>query len=238
MRSDFDDRCRGARELMPVPAIPLAAIRNAAAAEFRPHELLGYGKRRKGLITALLAGVSVAAVAAGAGVLSGTHVFFNLSGPTQLSTDRLDRTKDPTAEDLRSAARHADFPVVLPAGLPAGTTPTELLTAGPSALLLQYNLPGAWRRSNHILDIVLANPETLGSSPKRARGTYSLEICGICSKVNPQALRVGGVAAHEGLQWLIGHEGVIVLRSTLTPAELAHVKNAMIAQSERPDAAH
>ncbi len=217
---DFVDLCRGARERMSVPAIPLAAIRNAA--ECRP--VPEYRKRPKGLITALLTGASIAAVAAGAEVLSVAHVLFNPSGTVQLSSDRLEHTENPTAEDLRSAARHAAFPVVLPAGLPAGTTPVMLLRAGSSALLVQYDLPGAWRRSNHVLDILLTSPQTLAASPENVRRNYELQL--------------GGTAAHGGVHWTIGHEDVIVLQSTLTPAELAHLKSAMMTRARHPGATH
>ncbi|MBC5798577.1 MAG: hypothetical protein GIX03_04670 [Candidatus Eremiobacteraeota bacterium] len=93
-----------------------------------------------------------------------------------------------------------------------------------SALLLQYDLPGAWRRSNHILDILLTNPQTLAVSPEHVRPNY--------------ALQMGGTAAHGGVHWTIGHEEVFALQSTLTPAELARLKSAMIARSRQPGATH
>jgi len=218
MPFNFSVSCKNARELITVPTIPLAAIRNAA--ESGPFSRSS--APRKGPIAALMAGACVAAVAAAAEVWSGTHVSFNPSGPMQLSTHRLSFTKNPTIGDLRSAARHADFPVILPSGLPEGTTLGLLARAGSSALLFQYNLPGAWRRSNHVLSIVIANPQTLSVAPRTVRGDYTLEL--------------GGTAARGGVRWIIGREEVMVLQSTLTTAELTHIKSTMIAQSRLQDA--
>lgn len=214
MRSDFSNLCKDARERICVPAVPLTAIRHGAGKQPVPR----FGKRRKGLIAAFVAGVSIVAVAAGAEVWGGTHISFNRSGAMEIAFNRggSPPIQNPTREDVRLATRRADFPVVLPAGLPEGTLGPVTLMSGPGVLLLQYNLPGAWRRSNHILPIILTNRQALESKFESARARYKLLI--------PRA-RIGGV------HWAIGQEEVFVLPSSLTPIELAHIKSAMIAQS-------
>jgi hypothetical protein len=218
MRFDLESACRDARERMAVPAVPLVAIR--AAAERRP--VSRPQRRRKGLIAAVLAGVSVVAVAAAAEVLSGTHVSFIPTGIVQVSSDdRISFKKNPTAEELRSFARQAGFPVVLPAGLPEGTRLHTLVRSGPGVILLQYDLPGASHRSDHVLTVMLVDPKTISAAPKGARRGYVLQL--------------GDSRGRGAVRWMVGREEVIVLPSTMTPAELGRLKRAMLAQAGRPD---
>ncbi len=220
MQSNFSTVCKNARELIEVPSVPLAAIRRGADTQVTSR----FGKRRRGFIAALITGASIAAVAAGAQVWSGSHIYFNRSGSMLVAFNRGADIKNPTTNELRSAARDADFPVVLPEGLPTGTTATTLMR-GSSVLLLQYNLPGALRRSNHLLLIFLANPQTLSNSLQRAPSKFRLEFPLIC----------GGNCwfASGGVHWTIGHEEVLIPRSLLTSSELAHIKSAMAAESRR-----
>ncbi len=159
---------------------------------------------------------SATLVAAGAAVWNGTHVSYDRSGGFEVRAEKMTSLKDPTFGNLRSFANHADFPVVLPAGLPAGTTIASVHMFGSSALLLQYNLPGAWRRSDHVLSLILANPNSIGGSPKIPPKSYNLRL---------------GRKGSGAVQWAIGREVVILTLSTATPAELAHIKRAMIAQA-------
>jgi hypothetical protein len=161
---------------------------------------------------------SIAAIAAGAAVWKGQHVSFDRSGAIQLSGDQMVWTKNPSIDDLRSAIRQAHFPVVLPAGLPMGST-LVALSAGSDALLLRYDLPGAWRRADHILGIVLSKQMLSIDSATPERGKY--------------VLRFVGPTGRERDHWIVGNETVTILQSTLTPVELAHIKSAMIAQSQR-----
>jgi hypothetical protein len=83
---------------------------------------------------------------------------------------------------------------------------------------ITYNLPGAWRRSNHLLFVILANPKSVtsqGAPP--AHGKYALQFG-----------QSKGLGAER---WMVGQEEVIVLKSTITAAELAHFKAAMKAQA-------
>ncbi|MDQ2681558.1 MAG: hypothetical protein M3Y21_11165 [Candidatus Eremiobacteraeota bacterium] len=213
MQSNFSATCKNARELITVPTAPLNVIRSAAACRPIPQS----GKHRKGLIAALLTGASIVAVAAGAQVMSFSHISFNRSGEMEIRFSPGNGTppiKNPTRSDLDSAARQANFPVVFPTGLP-GNAPPTILMSGPDVLLLQYNLPGASRRSDHLLTLLLANPRTLTAATQDARAKYKLLM----------------PSARGGTRWLVGHEEVILMRSTLTPTELAHLKSAMYAKS-------
>jgi hypothetical protein len=105
----------------------------------------------------------------------------------------------------------------LPKGLPQGTRPEMLVVLGSGAMQIVYDLPGASRRSNHLLFVMLANPKSVApDSAKRPQGTYTMEY--------GQKKGLGAV------RWMVGQEEVIVLKSTITPAELAHFKAAMMAQ--------
>jgi hypothetical protein len=130
------------------------------------------------------------------------------------TVEELRITKNPRAEDVRAAVRKATFPVELPVGLQRGTTIAEMLH-GPSFILLDYNLPGAWRRSDHLLRIALVDPRTIGTE----------------SSPHAFVMRMGGTAAKGAVHWNIAHEVVIVMKSTITPAELAHLRSAMVAKS-------
>ena len=211
MQSDLDILCNGARKQIAVPAMPLAAIR-AGARRSAP----SVRKRWTRAVSAALAGASIVAAAAGAAVLSGTHVSFDRSGLFEVRAQKMTSLRNPTLANLRSFASHADFPVVLPAGLPAGTTIASAHMFGSSALMVQYDLPGAWRRSDHLLTLVMANPDTVGGSPQTLPRSYEVRV---------------GRKGPGAVQWAIGHETVLVMSSTATPAELARVKSAMIARS-------
>lgn len=215
MQSEFNVLCKAAREQIDVPAIPLAAIRSAATMPAASAS----NKGRKGLAATLIAGLSIVTFAAAAEIWSGTHVTLTHSGHVtiQLPKDGIHvRKANPTSQDVRAAARQAAFPVTLPAGLPEGTTPISLVYNA-NLIQLQYNLPGGWRASNHILWIVLADPRTL--TPATTTNT-------------DYQFMHGGTAAKGATRWLVGHELVIMPHSTLTPAELANLKSAMLARAQ------
>ncbi|HEX3548841.1 MAG TPA: hypothetical protein VHT53_00590 [Candidatus Elarobacter sp.] len=109
--------------------------------------------------------------------------------------------------------------MTLPAGIPGDRSPRSLLRAGTGAMILTYDLPGAWRRDNHLLRIVLADPRDVfdGGATAVKKHTYELKL-----------------GSMEGaLRWRVGGEDVIVLKSTMTPAETEHLHRAMIAASRR-----
>ncbi len=217
MPSDFRSSCKVARDATAVPVFPLAAIRHAV--EERPARATG--RRRRTAVAALVASVSIVAVAAAAEVFGRAQVQLDPSGTVQEHFDGVKGgwrpVRNPTPADFAAAARAVDFPVVFPKGLPPGTTAEGLSVIGPGAMNIAYNLPGAWRRSNHLLFVILANPNVVAPPSAPAPHTaYSLQF--------GQTTGVGAV------RWMVGREEVIVMKSTMTPAEFAHFKAAMTAR--------
>jgi hypothetical protein len=206
VRSRFQAMCEAARAGISVPEIPLEGIRNAAR---QP----AASKGRKRIVAVVLSGVLIVGAAATAEMWRGAHVSFGSSGQMQLSTvDEFRFKKDPTSDDLRNAARHATFPVEFPSGLPGGTTIAGI-GYGPSIILADYNLPGSWRRSNHLLRIVLLDPRALTAPTTRHAFMF----------------RIGGLAATGSVRWTVGHELVIVMHSLATPTEIDKIKRSMVA---------
>jgi hypothetical protein len=210
VRSEFRAMCEAARASILVPKIPLGAIRNAVQQPTAP-------RAHKRIVAIVLAGVLIVGAAAAAELWRGAHVSFGPSGQMRLSTvDEFRVKKNPTADDLRDVGRHARFPVEFPSGLPIGTTIGEI-GYGPSIILVDYNLPGSWRRSNHLLRIVLLDPRAL------------------TAPTSPHAFvfRIGGLAATGSIRWKVGHELVIVMRSLATAGEIKNIKGAMIARAAK-----
>jgi hypothetical protein len=161
MQSNFELSCKRARADLMVPVIPIDAIRRAACD--RPAQRAG--RRRRGVLAAAIAGLSVVAAAAAAEMFGHVQVSLDPSGVAHLSFDgnggRLTQVRNPNERDMQKAARALNFPVTLPKGLPEGTTAAQLMVFGPGAMEIAYNLPGAQRRSNHLLFVILANPPAL-----------------------------------------------------------------------------
>lgn len=212
MPSEFQSMCETARAGIPVPEIPLAAIRSAANQVWAP------SNRRKRVVAIVLFGLFIAGAATAAELWdNGAHLSFGPSGRVQMSTtDQFHVMKDPTPEDLLSIARGATFPVQYPRALPAGTTLGEI-GYGPSIMLLDYNLSGVWRRPNHLLRIWIVDPRVL--LVPHSSHAFSFKI--------------GGLASTGSVRWNIGHELVIVMRSLATPSEIENIKRAMVAEAKR-----
>lgn len=203
MHSDVRARCAIAREEVAVPAFSAEAIR--ARAHLRSQRR----SRRRSFVAAIVAGFSLVAVA-GAAITQQTHLRFTQSGGMVIQTGAKSGSRPIHGNaEIRAAAQRLDFPAVLPAGLPAGTEPVRLYTAGRSLMAITYNLPGAQRRSHHLLWIFLANPQTLANLAAPAR--YRLRTAGAVRE------------AH----WRNGAEEVIVVSNGLLPEELASIERAM-----------
>jgi hypothetical protein len=206
MQSDLAMLCRDARSHIAIPPAPMGAIRNAAAA--LP------ARRRTGWLTALVASVSIVAVAAGAAVL-GTRVMLDRSGQVEVVLNNPKMTfKNPTSADVEAALRRANFPATLPAGLPHGSL-LQSIWSSDGAIMLLYDLPGEWRITHHFVWIILANPEAINSS----KGSGNIRI------------RFG--SAGKSIQWRVGGEEVIIVQNAFTPAEIARMKQAMLTASMR-----
>lgn len=214
MPSDFATLCSQARERLEFSQVPLDSIRRSA------QELAASTRaRRRPVLIALLAALPIAAAAAG--LWHGTRLSFIdsgiNSGAMQFQFNRGESKAHPTLSQIQAVARNVDFPVVLPAGLPQGTFPVWVMRAGQSAIVLQYNLPGYWRRDDHLLLIILANPQAVGASRMHQRTKYELIM----------GNRRGGT------HFMAGKEEVFVMRSSLRPQELEDLKDAMIAAGRR-----
>ncbi len=218
MQSDFSRACIDARAAIPVPTVPLEAIR-AAAARRTPRLT-----RSRGFVTTGLAGLSLVAVVAAAGLYAHTHVF--LLPQPMLVTGTGKYVAHPTTSDLRSFARSADFRVTLPIGLPLGTSPMQAIVAGKSAIAIAYDLPGAWRRSDHLMWVILADPRVVENG--NVHGKASQLHAGGLQKSGDYAFRFGGIHPLRTLEiWQAGGEVVIVTADNVTARELADMKASM-----------
>ena len=223
MQSNFELSCKHARQAIPVPSIPIDAIRHGA--QHRPAERAG--RRRRSLLAAAVASLSIVAVAAAAEMFGHVQIAMSPSGVVNLAFDGMDGhwapVRNPTDQDIQKAARAMNFPVILPKGLPEGTNAEGLMVMGPGAMQIAYNLPGASRRSNHLLFVILANPKSVapeGANPPKARYT----------------MQFGQTRGLGAVRWMLGKEEVIVLKSTITAPELAHFKAAMMAEAQKAPA--
>jgi hypothetical protein len=210
MQSDLTLLCREARAGIEVPAAPLDAIRNAASKRISPI-------RRRMIIAVFVSALSLGAVAAAA-VWHATHVYVGSAGTLDVYAHAMTiKLNHATHADAVSAARQVDFPVVLPTGLPAGTQLRSVGRADRSAIMIGYDLPGVWRSSHHLLDVVLADPAIVGSA---IMDPYKQRLIVMRYKQPQRTVR-----------WRVGGEEVIVDWNNLTPAELARMKQAMLTAS-------
>ena len=219
MQSRFELSCKDARDGIAIPAIPLDAIRREAG--LRPSQRTGM--RRRSVVAAGVASLALVAVAAAAEMFGHVQISLNPSGAVHLYFDglggRWQPVRNPRRQDIEKAARAMNFPVILPTGLPKGTDAEGLTVLGPGAMQIAYNLPGAWRRSNHLLFVILANPQSVApDSATPPKSKYTMHF--------------GETAGLGAVRWMAGQEEVIVLKSTITPSELAHFKAAMTAQAQ------
>ena len=106
-----------AREAIAVPEIPLDAIRRGV--QDRPNERAG--RRRRGVLAAALASLSIVAVAAAAEMFGHVQISLDPSGTANLYFDGAGGSwrpvRDPKEQDIQKAARAMNFPVILPKGL-------------------------------------------------------------------------------------------------------------------------
>ncbi|HVA27738.1 MAG TPA: hypothetical protein VNF68_06130 [Candidatus Baltobacteraceae bacterium] len=207
MHSDLLERGRIAREAIDVPAFPLASIRAAVA-----HPVPA-APRRRSLVAAIAASVSIVAIAAAAEIVQQAHIILPASGGIVISSDAKSSSRwIHTNAEVRDAAARLDFPATIPVGLPVGTRPIRLTTAGSSLLAIDYNLPGAQRRSHHMLWIFLANPSSMAALHASSAGSRPL-----------YRLRM-----NEDMQFFrAGAEQVIIVSNGLTLSEFAAIKRAM-----------
>jgi hypothetical protein len=216
MQSEFETACANAREDIPVPAFSLAAIR-ARQARAVPAKV-----GRRGAFAAIALGLSMAAIAAAA-VIDQGHVTLTKSGGLVISAQTMTMNRRAKDADVAAAAAKMDFKVVLPDGLPPGTKIKNVTAIGTSGLALGYDLPGAWRRAHHYMNVIIVEPSALRGTAKEKQ------------RMN---LMLGGAMAakHKNATasvWRIGNEDVFIQTSVLTSAEAEHIKAAMQKQAAR-----
>ncbi len=207
MHSDLLERSRIAREAIDVPAFPLASIRAAVA---RPAPAPA---RRRSIVAAIVASVSIVAIAAAAEVVQQTRIHFLRQGGLVVSSPDMRSAHDiHSTGEIRAAAARLGFKATIPTGLPDGTIPVRLNTGGKSYLAIDYDLPGIARRSHHMLWIFLADPQTISS--QNVSHTSSGRVMRLKMNNEMQTFRAGA-------------EQVIIVSNGLTWSEFAAIKRAM-----------
>lgn len=205
MFSHFELACKRAREEIKVPQLPMIQIREAVAQK-KP----AVRARRGGAVGLTSIGLAMVAMAAAAELWNGAHVVILPRGVFLSADSGFVVQSNPTGRDVATTARAMRFPVTLPGGLPYGTKLKALMRFGSGAMMMQYDLPGAWRSSDHLFVVVLAAPKSVGRADSHRY------------KMNLQFGRPGT------LQWRIGGEDVIIPHSTITPQELTTMKKTML----------
>jgi hypothetical protein len=203
MTENFSTAGRSARDLIPVPAVPLETIRQRAHAAQRREGV------RRAIVCAALA-VAALGVAAGLGVKIYDGIRVWLSGSkAAIEIRSMASVSDPMASELRHAIASATFPVVLPVGLPAGSRLVRIAFAPaerPTSVFLLYENRRTRRSAGFLLtDTAVVNTPGL-LLPSGATGP-----------------RFGDV-----YQWRIGSETVIVpQKSDVSFAEVDRLEAAM-----------
>jgi hypothetical protein len=202
MHADLLETSRQVRERIEAPPFPLAAIRAATVRT----ETRSSGRRS--VVAIVLAGFSIAAIAAAAEVTHQSHLTVLPSGGIVVAAGnaKLSSREIHTEAEIREAAKQLDFQATLPSGLPEGATPTKLDMGGTNLLVITYALPSSQSGRGDKLWIFLANPATISQADAaryRSRNGYASE------------------------RWRVGAEQVIVVSNGLKSADFAAIKDAM-----------
>ena len=217
MQSEFETACTKTREDIAVPDFSLAAIRA------RNERIAPSRRGRRGVFAAIAIGLSMAAIAAAA-VIGSSHFAVTKSGGLVITGPSLKSISNPRISEVAAAAADMDFNVTLPASLPAGTKLKMLILFGRDGFALGYDMPGAWRRSHHYMNVVILNPSSLqGTSTGKQRMSLMLGD-GVKFKTRNHL---------ADTVWRIGDEDVFIQTSVLTPAEAAKMKAAMEKEAAR-----
>lgn len=202
MFSNVSEAFLQARADIAVPDPPIAAILRRLQESKPPR------RRWKRSGTGMLFGAAAITACVAAATLVHTHVGLQGSRVT-ISAEHGSVIEHADQRALTAAVRHANFAVRLPSGLPSGSRLFQMVTGGKSLIAITYDLPGAWRRDDHLLMMLLMNPQAVGSS----------NVGNARRSVSPSERYRG--------QWRSGDEEVIVLSDKLTARELAAIKRAM-----------
>jgi hypothetical protein len=206
MSFDFSESGRSARELIPVPDVPLASIRSRSQAA-----------RKRGRVQALVAcaAISVGVVGAGTGIgakiVDGLRVWVS-GGQAAIKLDSIVVIRHPTSPELRDTIAHATFPVVFPVGIPADSR-VFMLTATPAdrprAIIVSYQT----HTGSDGPGFVLLDPAAVDASS---------------GGVQAASARFQAV-----YHWRAGGEVVLAIKKRLVAAEVERIKAAMAQSSPR-----
>ncbi|MDB5068972.1 MAG: hypothetical protein JWM87_83 [Candidatus Eremiobacteraeota bacterium] len=155
MDSDFSTMGRSARELIPVPALPLESIRS------RSHRVRARGRMRAFVAFAAVSLCALGAVGGvGAKIYHGAQVWLS-GGQVTSMVDSGILMRQPTAAELRNVIARATFPVVFPVGVPAGSRVYMVTLAPadhPSMITVSYqNDRSGFKASFALLDPAVVN---------------------------------------------------------------------------------
>jgi hypothetical protein len=193
MHSDFSTKGRHMRDSIEAPAVPLESIRDRS-------RTAGAHSRLRTFAAAIVIALSAvgAATVVGAKIYNGVHFWFS-GGRVAAEIHSGVLLRQPIAADLRNAIARATFPVVFPAGIPAGTR-VNLVTAAPidrpSAITIGYQNPNGFKSSFALLDPAVVTPDAASIPKIGARlgmGSYynwrqGGEIVVVGSKISPAVL--------------------------------------------------
>ena len=159
MHSDFSTKGRSAMESIPVPALPLDAIR------LRSRRARVRGRVQ---IMAACAALSIGAIGAGVGakIIDGVHVWLVGGKATSVVRSGV-LLRKPMPADLRSAIAHATFPVIFPVGVPAGSRVNMVTVAPmkrPSEITIAYE-GGRFHGVFALIDPAVIDGDAVPSDP-------------------------------------------------------------------------
>ena len=208
-----------ARERIEAPPFPRAWIRSARLRAARP------ASRWRPIAAAILASLSIVAVAAAAQILERTHLTFTPSGGLVISSSKSTSRSIHSVDDIREAASKLDFSAVLPAGLPSDAKPVKLDTAGTSLLTVTYDLSPVRGQARHLW-IFLANAATM-SGPNAHRASRARTGARYEADLAPKGPGYDVELAR------FGAEAVVIVSNGLTKAEIQTIKRAMQQEASR-----
>jgi hypothetical protein len=195
MPSEFSAAGKSAIDAIPVPAFSFDAVRRRADAA------RSLWKQRLAALGLLLAVGALGAAAAGNRLYRGVTMYLTGNG-TSASASSLTYVRNPMAPDLRRNVERAPFHVVLPVGLPAGTTIPRLLFAPgdrPTSITLEYVGPNGFHTGFSLFSAA------------------ALEAKG------------GGIHVNyaDDYHWRIGDEIVLAPKRSMPPEMAARIERAM-----------
>lgn len=206
MLSDFSTIAKRARTQIPVPTLDINVIRVRAAAS-------NARERLRRLVAGAAIALSVAGAAAAlASTAGGWHVWL-FGNKVKAQIQSLATVREPMAADVRAIMQRADFPVVLPDGLPPGLRVRGIAYSPierPTMMTVQYgSASDPWAMGVSLIDTraIAADEKLLPGGPAHALMT-------------------------RGYHFRIGGETVLVQGRHVSSAQVAHIRAAM--QREAP----